>query len=178
VTLDTERLRLRPFTLTDAPYVLAQLNQPSFLEQIGDRGVRSLEQAEAWVRSGPWPSYAAHGHGLLAVEERPGGEVIGMCGLLRREALPEPDLGYAFLPGAWGRGYATEAGRAVLDHARHVLGLARILAIVSPGNGASIRVLEKLGFRRDGSLRLPGEAADVARFAWSAPGRPATLPGP
>jgi [ribosomal protein S5]-alanine N-acetyltransferase len=178
VTLDTERLRLRPFTLADAPYVLAQLNQPSFLEQIGDRGVRTLEQAEAWLRSGPWPSYAAHGHGLLAVEERATGQVVGMCGLLKREALPEPDLGYAFLPGAWGRGYATEAARAVLLHAGHVLGLARVLAIVSPGNAPSIRVLEKLGFRRDGSLRLPGETADVARFAWSAPGEPATYSQP
>jgi len=172
VLLETARLRLRPFRPSDAPFVLAQLNQPSFVEHIGDRGVRTLEDAERWLREGPLASYAARGHGLLAVEALEREVVIGTCGLIRREGLPAVDLGYAFLPEHWGRGYAVEAARAVRDHGHRALGLTRILAIVSPGNARSIRVLERVDFRLVGPLRLPGEAEEVACYEWNAGGGP------
>lgn len=167
--LTTPRLQLRPLTEADAPFALALLNEPSFLANIGDKGVRDLAQARAYLREGPLASYAAHGHGLLAVVDRGRGITLGLCGLLRREGLPAPDLGYAFLPAHGGRGFATEAGRAVRDHGHRELGFRRLLALVTPGNTPSLRVLAKLGFRAEGSLRLPGEGADVACFAWDTP---------
>ena len=174
--LTTPRLRLRPFTPLDAPYVLQALNEPSFVEHIGDRGVRTLDDAARWLRDGPLASYAANGFGLLAVEERAGGATIGMCGLVRRAGLPAVDLGYALLPAAWGRGYAEEAATAVRDEAHRVLGLGRLLAITSPENAPSIRVLLKLGFRAEGAVRLPGGERDLALYAWEARGRAYSRP--
>lgn len=142
--IETPRLHLRPFTLDDAAFSLRLLNEPSFHEHIGDKGVRDLDGARAYLASGPMASYAAHGHGLLAVVLKATGEPIGMCGLLKREHLEHPDLGYAFVPEAWGQGYALEAARAVMNDAK----LPRVLALVSPGNASSVRLLEKLGFAR------------------------------
>lgn len=146
MTEATARLRLRHFTLDDAPFVLRLLNEPSFLQFIGDRGVRTLADAENYLRTGPMASYAAHGHGLDAVVLHAGDVCIGMCGILRRETLPGPDLGYALLPEYTGAGLAEEAIRAVLQHARDVLHFPEMLAIVQPDNAASIKLLHKLGF--------------------------------
>ena len=168
-SLATARLDLRPFTMADAPFVLGLLNEPSFHRWIGDKGVRDLDGARAYLQGGPLASYARHGHGLLAVMHRDSGEPLGMCGLLKRDHLEVPDLGYAFLPGAWGRGFALEAARAVVAHGAHELGLTRVLAIVTPGNAPSIRLLERLDFRSEGLRRLPGEEEAVACFAWTAP---------
>ena len=163
--IETPRLRLRPFTLADAPFALRLLNEPSFLEHIGDKGVRDLEGARGYLESGPLASYAKHGHGLLAVELKETGQTIGMCGLLKRYNLDEPDLGYAFLPEAWGRGLALEAARAVMDDAKR----ERLLAIVSQANGPSIRLLEKLAFRFERLAALYEGEPDVAVYAWAAP---------
>lgn len=143
-TLDTPRLHLRPFTPADAPFILRLLNEPSFHEHIGDKGVRDLDGARAYLEGGPMASYAAHGHGLMAVALKDSGALIGMCGLLQRAHLDHPDLGYAFVPEAWGQGYALEAAQAAMEDARQ----DRVLALVSPANAASIRLLEKLGFMR------------------------------
>lgn len=96
--LDTDHLTIRPFTLEDAPFIVRLLNEPSFLEFIGDKGVRTLAQAEAYLRQGPLASYASHGHGLCMVQDRVTGAPMGMCGLIKRDTLPEVDLGYAFVP--------------------------------------------------------------------------------
>lgn len=162
--LETPRLVLRPFTPQDAPFALRLLNEPSFLEHIGDKGVRDLEGARAYLEGGPLASYARHGHGLMAVILKASGAPIGMCGLLKRDTLPEPDLGYAFLPEAWGQGCALEAAQAVLV----ACPFPRLLAIVSPANGASIRLLEKAGFaflRREAVH--PGEP-ELAVYGWAA----------
>ena len=140
--LKTTHLNLGPFTHDDAPFILRLLNEPSFLQHIGDKGVRDLEGAKGYLTNGPMASYARHGHGLMAVVLKETGEPIGMCGLLKRDNLDHPDLGYAFLPEFWSKGYALEAARAVLEDAKR----ERVLAIVSQGNAASIRLLEKLGF--------------------------------
>lgn len=162
--LETERLTLHELSEADAPFMLDQLNQPSFIRHIGDRGVRTLEQAQEYLRDGPLASYATHGFGLYRVDLRESGTPIGSCGLLKRDSLEHPDLGFAFLPAYWSRGYAGESARAVLGHARDTLGLGRVLAIVSPGNGASIKLLERLGFVFERMVRMPGEDADIRLF--------------
>jgi ribosomal-protein-alanine N-acetyltransferase len=148
--LETERLILRHFNADDAPFIVALLNEPSFLHYIGDKKVRTLDDARQYIATGPIPSYERHGHGLYQVELKDSRSPIGMCGLLKREELPEPDIGFAFLPAFWNKGFAFEAAAAVLTDARQRLQLDRILAIVNPDNTASIKLLEKLGLRFEG----------------------------
>lgn len=157
VMLETERLQLRELSESsaeDAAFILRLLNEPSFIRTIGDRGVRSLGDAHGYIAKGPVTSYRAYGHGLYRVEIKASGATAGLCGLVRREGLNGPDLGYAFLPEFWSRGYALEATRAVLAHARDTLALDRVLAIVDPANAASIRVLQKLGFAFERMVQL------------------------
>jgi ribosomal-protein-alanine N-acetyltransferase len=146
IAVKAERLMLREFTLEDAPYMLRQLNEPSFIENIADRGVRDLNQAASYLENGPIASYRANGFGFWAVVEKASGAVIGMCGLVKRDILPDPDLGYAFLPEYFGQGLAFEATRACVTAAKRDFALPRLLAIVNPGNQPSRRVLDKLGF--------------------------------
>lgn len=160
----TARLALREVDEGDAGFVVELLNQPDFLRYIGDRGVRDLEQARGYLRSGPIASYARHGHGLYAVQKQVGGALVGMCGLLRREELPAPDLGVAFLPAHYGQGYAGEAAGAVLAHARQALGIDRVLAIVAPDNTRCIALLRRLGLRDTGTARIRGEDIDLLLF--------------
>jgi len=145
LALETERLLLRPVTPDDAPFALTLLNEPSFLRFIGDKKVRNLEDARQYLLTGPIASYKRNGFGLLLVELKDSNIPAGMCGLLKREELPDPDIGFAFVPDYWGRGFAFEAASAVLKDARERLKLNRILAIVSPDNDASIKLLERLG---------------------------------
>ncbi len=146
LVLDTGRLILRRFNIDDdAPFILALLNEPSFLQYIGDKKVRNLDDARQYLSNGPIASYARHGFGLYLVELKDAHTSIGMCGLLKREELPEPDIGFAFLPEFWNKGYAFEAADAVMKYARETLNLGRILAIVNPDNYASMKLLERLG---------------------------------
>lgn len=167
-TIHTERLTIRELTAGDAGFILELLNEPGFLGGIGDRGVRDLDGALRYIQDGPAASYARHGYGLWRVELRDSGEPIGTCGLLRRDTLPEADLGYAFLQRHWQRGYAVEAGAAVLRYAREALALPRVLAIVNPDNAASVKVLERLGMQAQGTIRLASENRDVRLFATTA----------
>ena len=147
--LETQRLRIRHLAGGDAPFILELLNDPDFIRNIGDRGVRTLEQAEHYIRKGPAASYEQHGFGLDLVESRQSGAGVGMCGLLRRDCHPDVEIGFAFLAAARGQNYAFEAGRAVIEFGLRTLRLPRIVALTAPDNGASMRVLEKLGFRFD-----------------------------
>ena len=155
--LFTERLELREFSADDADFVLRLLNEPSFLRYIGDRGVRTSEDARRYIADGPVAGYARHGHGLLRVLRKSDGAGIGMCGVLKRDTLPDPDIGFSFLPQYWSQGYALEAARAVMAHARGVLGLGRILAITTQDNEPSMRLLGRLGFRSDGMIAMGDE---------------------
>jgi ribosomal-protein-alanine N-acetyltransferase len=143
--LETPRLILRRLRFDDAPFVVALLNEPSFIENIGDRGVRSIEDAHRYLREGPMAMYSHHGFGLWHTARKSDGAPIGMCGLLKRDILPDVDLGYAFLPAYWGRGFAQEAAAATVTHARRNFGLERLVGVVSENNAGSIRVLEKCG---------------------------------
>jgi [ribosomal protein S5]-alanine N-acetyltransferase len=147
LALETDRLRLRPFTTDDAPFILTLLNEPSFLRFIGDKNVRTLEDARQYLLNGPIASYNLHGFGILLVELRNSNTPIGMCGLIKREELPEPDIGFAFIPQYWGQGFAFEAATAVMNDARERLKLTNVLAIVNPDNDSSIKLLERLGLR-------------------------------
>ena len=171
--LETERLLLRHLSAADpddAAFILRLLNEPSFLANIGDRGVRTLPDARAYILNGPLASYERHGFGLFCVERRHDGSRIGICGLLKRDTLPDVDIGFAFLPEHWGQGHAIEAARAVMEWGRRVHGLTRIVAINAPGNAASVRVLDKLGMRLEGRVRI-GEGDEVELRGWGeAPG--------
>ena len=156
--LRTPRLQVRELTAADAPFMLTLLNDPAFIQYIGDRGVRTLADAAAYVERGPRVSYAQHGFGLWLVALAASGAPIGICGILKRDALPDPDLGFAFLPGYRSRGYGFEAAAAVRDYARVTLALPRLLAIVNPDNVASIRLLARLGFAFERPLTMPGDA--------------------
>jgi ribosomal-protein-alanine N-acetyltransferase len=145
--LETERLLLRQFNLDDAQFILTLLNEPSFLRYIGDKKVRNLEDARQYILNGPVASYERNGFGLYLVELKDSHTSIGMCGLLKREELPHPDIGFAFLPDFWNKGFAFEAATAVMKDARERLKLNRVLAIVNPDNDASIKLLERLGLR-------------------------------
>lgn len=162
--IETERLVLRHFCPDDAEFILRLLNEPSFKRQIGDKGVKTIEDARQYLRNGPLDSYDRFGYGLNMVELKDSGEDIGMCGLVRREELDDADIGYAFLERHWSNGYARESAQAVLDHARQKLGLKRIVAIVRPGNHASIRLLERVGLRFDRMIRLAEDDQELQLF--------------
>jgi RimJ/RimL family protein N-acetyltransferase len=162
--LETERLTLRQLTTGDAELILELLNEPSFLQYIGDRGVRTIEDARQYILNGPAASYARFGFGLYRVALKEGDVPIGMCGLLKRDSLEDVDIGFAFLPRFWSKGYAFESASAVLTYGREVLGLSRIVAITAPDNEASIALLGKLGLRFAGMVRLTGEDAESRLF--------------
>jgi len=163
--LETARLTLRKLTPGDAPFILELLNDPSFLRYIGDKGVRTREDAVGYINAGPIASYERHGFGLFLVELRDGAVPIGICGLLKRDWLEDVDVGFAFLPRFWSQGYAHEAAAAVLAFGRDTWRLSRILAITSPDNAASIGLLMKVGFRLDRVARWPDERSEVKVFA-------------
>jgi RimJ/RimL family protein N-acetyltransferase len=153
--LETERLVLRRLTPEDAPFILELLNDPLFLQFVGDKGVRTHEDAVEYIRHGPVASYAQHGFGLYLVSLKSDGTPIGMCGLLKRAVLEDVDVGFGFLRQHGGRGYATEAAAATIRHG-HQLGIKRIVAITAPDNTASGNVLRKIGLRHTQTLPLPG----------------------
>jgi len=144
---DTPRLTLHRLTLADAPFILQLVNEPGWLRHIGDRNIHTLEAAEGYITKGPLASHAQHGFGLDLVRRRDTGEAIGLCGLIQRDYLDAPDIGYAFLQAHHGKGFASEAAAAVMAEARDTRGLRRLWALTSLDNHASMRVLEKCGFR-------------------------------
>lgn len=164
VVLETERLRLRQLTSSDAPFIVALLNDPGWLRYIGDRGVHTEEQAVAYMQNGPQRSYAERGFGLYLVERKADDEAIGLCGLIQRDFLTDVDLGFAFLPHFRGAGYAVEAAAGVLRDARATLKVTQVVAITALDNAPSARLLQKLGFRFEGLVAYPGEEEPVRLF--------------
>jgi RimJ/RimL family protein N-acetyltransferase len=164
VVVETPRLTLRRLTQEDAPFILRLLNEPSFIEFIGDRGVRTVDDARRYVLSGPMASYEQHGFGLYLVELREGDVPIGICGLLKRGQLEHPDIGFSLLPEYWSRGYGREAASAVMAYARDSLGLGRLLAITSPHNERSGRLLSNLGFTFERNTRLSPDGEELKLF--------------
>lgn len=161
---ETPRLRLRELEHGDAAFIHALVNDPDWLRNIGDRGVRTLDDARGYIDNGPRAMYATHRHGLLAVETRDDGVPIGICGLLKRDTLDDVDLGFALLPAWRGRGYAIEAAAATLEWGRSQRGLRRVVAITSHGNASSGRLLEKVGFAYERDVRLGADAEPLRLY--------------
>lgn len=156
---------LRHLTTKDTAFILELLNEPSFIQNIGDRNVRTEEDATKYILNGPIESYDRHGFGLFVVELKNTFVPIGMCGLIKRDNLPDVDVGFAFLPKYWMKGYAFESASAVLKYAKETIGLTRILGIVNPDNTGSIRVLEKLGLRFERMVKMPQDNFEIKLFA-------------
>jgi ribosomal-protein-alanine N-acetyltransferase len=157
---------MRQLTLDDADFIFSLVNDASFIRYIGDKGVRTLDDARKYLSEGPIASYARHGFGLWLVLRKADGAPIGMCGLLKRDTLDDVDVGYALLPAYWSHGYAAEAASASVEYGRR-LGLRRIVAITQADNAASIKVLEKLGLRFERAMRLNSDAAEVQLYGRS-----------
>lgn len=147
--LETERLVLRHVVESDAELILDLLNQPSFIRFIGDRGVRDAEAAKDYIESRFTKSYRDHGFGMFMVELKDDGTPLGICGLVSRDTLPAPDIGFAFLPEYWSKGYAYESAAAVLNWARVTRGIGPILAITTKDNESSGKLLERIGLKFD-----------------------------
>lgn len=150
--LETQRLSLRRFTPEDAPFICELVNDPDWIRFIGDKAVKTQDDARRYLENGPMKLYAEHGFGLWLVARKSDGESVGMCGLVKRAALEDVDIGFAILRRHRSSGYAFEAAQGVLQHARSALGFDRVVAIASPENEPSGRLLEKLGFVHESTL--------------------------
>ena len=164
--LETDRLLLRRLSIDDAGFILELLNEPSFLHFIGDKGVRTLDDAREYILQGPMASYERHGFGLYLTILKDGAVPIGICGLLKRESLPDVDIGFAFLPAFWSKGYALESAAAVKSYGLNTLGLQRIVAITNPDNEASIKLLEKIGLQYERLIKLSEDAPEIRLYAF------------
>jgi len=162
--LETDRLILYQLSPEDASFILELLNDDSYLRFIGDKQVRTLDDARNYILNGPMDSYQRFGFGLYLTKLKDDGTPVGICGLINREGLDDVDVGYAFLAKSRGKGYATEAARAILGYGKTVLGLQRIIAITLPDNYASINVLEKLGLCFEKMIILPGDSEECKLF--------------
>jgi ribosomal-protein-alanine N-acetyltransferase len=153
-SIETSRLKLRWLELTDADFIYRLVNDHHWLRFIGDKQVDDLDGARRYIEAGPRAMYRQFGFGLNRVALKDSDTAIGICGLLQRESLPHPDLGFALLPEYRGQGYAREAADAILQHAYLIPHQTQITAIVNPDNLSSIKLLEKLGFRIDRQIQI------------------------
>jgi len=165
IILETERLLLRTLDQNDAPFYLRLVNEPTWLQYIGNRGVTTLEQARMAIENGPMQMFRQYGHCLYLVQLKQGGDPIGLCGLLKRDSLDDIDLGYALLPEYVGCGYTVEAASAVLQYAFSALDKRRVVAIVASENVKSMRVLERLGMQFERLVSVDTQTAQVRLYA-------------
>jgi len=170
-SLKTERLHLRWLVPGDEAILLAVWNDPAFIQNVGDRGVRTMQEASEAMEKGPLKLYSDHGYGPYRVALADSDEAIGICGLFKRDNLDDPDIGFAILPDHCGKGYAFEAADIVSTHAREGLGLKRMTAIVSQRNNTSIGLIEKLGLTFERMLLMPGDDEEICLYSidWGTP---------
>jgi [ribosomal protein S5]-alanine N-acetyltransferase len=165
-------LLLREVASSDSVFLLRLLNDPSWLENIGDRGIHSAADAEVYVEKSIRAQYQAHGYGMYAVQLRSTSRAIGICGLVKRDFLAAPDLGFALLPEYVGHGYAFEAARALMGYAENNLGIRQLYAIARRSNQRSLRVLDRLGFHYAGPCTVP-KGVELELYAAASPLVPA-----
>jgi RimJ/RimL family protein N-acetyltransferase len=163
--LETDRLILRRLTVDDSEFILELLNDPSWLQFIGDKGVRTLEDARDYILNSLVAMYERLGFGLYLTELKDEGVPIGICGLIKRDSLEDVDIGFAFLPKFWGKGYAYESAFAVMAYGKRTFGLNRLVAITSPENYSTAKLLEKLGFNFERMVKLSDDSVAVRLFA-------------
>jgi len=162
--VETPRLRIRELTVDDAEFIFGLVNEPSFLENIGDKGVRNLEDARQFILEGPWASHRERGYGQFLVELKDG-DPIGVCGVLYREALDVSDIGCAFLPKYWRQGYAHESAVAIMEYGRSTLGIEKIVGLTSEENLASIKALQKLGMSFERMVKMSDDDPGTALYS-------------
>jgi len=164
--LETERLILRLVVESDAEFILDLLNQPSFIEYIGDRGVRTAEEAAIYIETRFTKSFRDHGYSLFLVELKETLTPIGLCGFVKRDTLPDPDIGFAFLPQFVGKGYAVESARGVMEYGRDILKFERVLAITTQNNESSGKLLGKIGFEFERLIEMPPDNEVLKLFVF------------
>jgi len=165
--IESERLFLRPLTLEDDEFILQLLNTDGFIKYIGDRNVKTIEQAKNYLMNGPLKSYETNGFGLSLVELKTDRTPVGMCGLLKRDYLDHPDVGFAFLPTYTGKGYAYEIVKEIIHYGLDRFQIGKILAIVLPENSSSIKLLEKVGFRYEKNFISPDTNEELCLYSIS-----------
>ena len=165
--LDTERLTLRTLTLSDASFMLELVNTPGWLEFIGDKKIRNEQDAIGYIQNGPLKSYSTHGFGLWLVELKGSGTPIGLCGLLKRDYLTAPDIGFAFLPAHTGKGYALESVTTTRDYAIKKFAISTLYGITLPHNERSIKLLKKIGLSFDKRIQAPGDPTELHLYQTS-----------
>jgi RimJ/RimL family protein N-acetyltransferase len=163
--IETERLRLRPVTVDDTELMLAIWNDPAFIRNVSDRGIRTVEQAREAIESGAQKLFEDYGYGPYCVSLKSDGTLIGICGLFKRDNLEDPDIGFGVLPDYCGNGYAGEAAAAVVNFARNELGITALTAIVSPTNAPSIGLIKKLGLTFDQMITMPGDDDAICLYS-------------
>ena len=163
--VDTPRLELRELTIDDAGFILGLVNEPSFLANIGDKGVRTLDDAKQFILDGPWKRNQRRGYGQFLVELKPEGIPIGVCGLFYRKALGVTDVGCAFLPAYWRQGIASEAALAIMEYGRSTLGVEEIVGLTSKDNLASIGLLEKFGMKFERIVKMSDDDPGTALYS-------------
>lgn len=161
--LETERLLLRLMTEDDAQFFLELLNEPGWINNVGDRGIRTVEECAAYITRVYTAGYENNGFGLYLTELKETGEPVGICGLVKRDSLENVDVGFAFKERYWGRGYATESAAAALEYGHNTLDIERIVAITTQTNHASARVLEKIGLKFERLIKL-GDSDEEERL--------------
>lgn len=162
---ETERLRIRWLDAGDSAFILELVNEPSWIQFIGDKGVKTLQDALRYIENGPVAMYRRVGFGLYIVELKEGREPIGICGLIKRDGLNDVDLGFAFRPRFWRNGYAFESAAAVMAYGRTALGLRRVVAVLSRDNHRSSKLLERLGFSFEGTVKLHQDDEELDLYA-------------
>ena len=163
--IETERLRLRPVTVDDTELMLAIWNDPAFIRNVSDRGIRTVEQARDAIESGAQKLFEDYGYGPYCMSLKSDGTMIGICGLFKRDNLEDPDIGFGVLPDYCGKGYAGEAAVAVVNFARKELGISALTAIVSPTNAPSIGLIKKLGLTFDQMITMPGDDDAICLYS-------------
>jgi len=153
LVIETPRLKIRWLEVGDAAFIYTLVNDPTWIRYIGDKNVSNLEDAKTYIETGPVEMYRNLGFGLNHVSLKQDGTPIGICGLLKRETLADVEIGFALLPGFRSQGYAFEAATAVLEHGCARLEISRIVAILTPDNLASGKLLGKLGFEFESSFK-------------------------
>lgn len=161
----TERLTLARLSFDDVDFIFELLNEPTFKRYIGDKGINTKDDALTYLTDVPLHQYENHGYGLYRVGVGEDDAAAGICGLVSRAEFPDPDLGFAFLSAYWGKGYAFESSRAVLADGRDSYGLRRIIAMADEENVASTRLLDKLDFRFEEMVTMPGETQEIRQYA-------------
>lgn len=161
----TARLHMSLLDYDDCEFIRELVNEPDFKRFIGDKQVKTLEDARSYLKNGPIGSFEKHGFGMFLVSLIDSGEPLGMCGLLKREQFADPDIGFAFLRRFWAQGYALESARAIMSFGSKQLKLERIIAIADPDNTASVRLIGKLGLKFERKVRMEGESVDINLYS-------------